>query len=693
MPADIMWYEVGDYTIPILVEGELLNGVDNDGPYLVPFFWLDAFKEGYWGLEWIGTVDEVQNYVTESYLASEFDTCGAKFLGIAGTNYVDLNGDGEAESIELLLEFDIGYPGYFDISMDLFSYPIDTVMSSFVYDFIYIDTPGVQTVSFILDGLEFYKQKFQGPMEIWTINVFSLGNATGFGSVYFSYQNGLFDVDYELLPGAAPAASIYSVDDYGIDGDGNGLYEYLAVSITLDVRSPQEFLLLMTAYGDASTGWWSYVGNYEQFAMAYEPGLISIELLIPASDIISNTYDGYTNYELWINLIDPYVGSLIESVGPIYTDWYFKSDFEVPVSIYDVFDYGEDVDANGLYEGIVVEVLIQVTTPGVFILDMLVFGDASTGYMTFVGFDSTFFDIPDTGLWSVPLFISAADINANVMDDYTDFLLEFHLLDGVTYTELVFLAPVFTDWYYKADFEATSTIFDVFDYGDDADANGLYEALILDVILDIANPGEYVIDVIVFGDESTGYMTEVGFYSVWFAIPDAGLWSVPVTVPSADILSSVTDAYTNFEVIIVLMDSEYNELDFLAPHYTNYYTISDFEMAWDYSTSYITYDADDDFCNDTIDIFADFAFYSLNNVTVDLYLDMWYWNETLANWTFIDTQFDGFTVTENPSFFTVAFNYQAELFGTHAFVLSIYIDGVFLDYETIYFYDACPYNP
>ena len=196
-----------------------------------------------------------------------------------------------------------------------------------------------------------------------------------------------------------------------------------------------------------------------------------------------------------------------------------------------------------------------------------------------------------------------------------------------------------------------------------------------------------------FGDASSGYMTEVGYYSVYVALPDAGLWSVPVTVPSADILSSVTDAYTDFEVIMILMDHEYNELDFLAPYYTSYYAISDFELAWEYFTSFITYDADGDYCDDTIDIFADFAFYSLSGMTVDLYLDMWYWNESLANWTYIGTQTDSFTVTENPSNFSVVFNYQAALYGTHAFVLSIYIDGVFLDYETIYFYDACPYNP
>ena len=73
--------------------------------------------------------------------------------------------------------------------------------------------------------------------------------------------------------------------------------------------------------------------------------------------------------------------------------------------------------------------------------------------------------------------------------------------------------------------------------------------------------------------------------------------------------------------------------------------------------------------------------------------NLWFWDAAMENWTYIDTLVDGFSVTENPSYFDVIFTYQATMDGTHGFVLSVYVDGEFLTFETIYFYDACAYNP
>ena len=439
---DILWLEPGYHTMQIQLSGEALNSAGNDGPFLGLFISLEAYDFGEYGIEFLGYVDRVQNYVTNTYSSSDFDTPGAKFVQITGMNYVDLDVDGEAESIEVFMEFDVGYAGLFDSVFNFAGYPIDGLAFAGGVTSFYFDTVGLQTASIILDGHDIYKQEYQGQMHLRSLEVVIFDPELRV--IQYSENNGLIDVDYELLPGAKPAAEISFIDDYGIDANGNGLFESLAVSITVDVAEPMEFIIYFDMFGDASTYWMSYIGFYQTYFTAFEPGLVTVELIIPASDIAASVFDEYTNFELWITL-----------------------------------------------------------------------------------------------------------------------------MDTLTFTEVDFVPGFHTNWYY----------------------------------------------------------------------------------------------------------------------------ISDFEVPWMYSVGYYTYDADGDFCDDTIDIFVDFAFYSLIDVTVDLYIDVWFWNETDSTYLYIGTAYDGFSVVENPFYYGTLLTYQADYDGIFAFVPAVYIDGELMPYEVIYWYDACTYTP
>lgn len=348
---DIIWYESGYYTIEIRLSGEILNGAGNDGPFLVLYIWLESYDFSPGGIEFLGDSAEVQNYETNSYSTSDFDVSGAKFIQVTGLNYVDFDFDGEAESIEVLMEFDIAYTGTLDFIIEFVSYPIDNLLVTAVITSFYFDTVGLQIVPMILDGLELFKQEYQGQLDIRFIDVARYD--PDLNGVFYHEYNGLIDVDYTLLPGAAPAASIYSVDDFGIDANSNGMFEYLDVSITIDVEKPREFILYLDIFGDASTGWWSYVGSYYTYFTAWEPDFVTIEFLIPASDILNSVFDEYTSFELWITLIDTSTETQLDFEGPIYTNWYYIPDFEVPW-MYSVGYYTYDADGDFCDDTIVI---------------------------------------------------------------------------------------------------------------------------------------------------------------------------------------------------------------------------------------------------------------------------------------------------------------------------------------------------
>ena len=64
-----------------------------------------------------------------------------------------------------------------------------------------------------------------------------------------------------------------------------------------------------------------------------------------------------------------------------------------------------------------------------------------------------------------------------------------------------------------------------------------------------------------------------------------------------------------------------------------------------------------------------------------------------ASYLYIETWYEGFSVVENPSYFGTFLSWQATLDGIFVFVAGVYIDGVFVSSEVIYWYNACAYTP
>ncbi|MHA2295728.1 MAG: S8 family serine peptidase [Candidatus Hodarchaeales archaeon] len=813
--TNIWWYDAGDYTIELIVSGEVINGAGDKGPYLVLFLWLDTWEyDPDWGeYWWLGSVDYVQNYETSSYNSRDFDTSGAIFNRIATVEYRDLDGDGEDESVEVLIEFDVSYPGDFVFTFEFYSYPIDTTLYYLQDVYLSFSTTGLQSVSVIFDGRDFYNLHYSGFMEIWLINARNWNNEEMImNDVFFSYQNALFYVDYELLPGARPPAFIYEVDDFGQDTDLNGLFESLIINVTVNVEKPKDFILILDVYGSPSTGYWDWVGSYYreftafdpgmysiliavpasdilrvsddytnfelwinlldidwyqvdflgpvytdwyylsefeppatiyevddfpedfdgnglferliidvtvsvqtpgdyqlmldvygspstgywdwvgsyyEYITAFNPGMYSIQITVPASDILSRVSDDYTNFELWINLLDVNWYQ-VDFLGPVYTDWYYLSDFERPAFIYEVNDFGKDFDGNGLFERLIIDVTVSVQVPGDYQLMLDVFGSDSTGYVDWVGSYSEYLTAFDLGMYSIQITVPAIDILSRVSDDYTNFELWVSLLD-INWYQIDFQGPIYTNWYYLSDFELPAFIYEVVDFGEDIDSDGFSESLVIDVTVSVQVPGYYLLTLDVLGSDSTGYMDLVGSYLVFFPTFDLGMYSIRITVPASDILSRVSDDYTNFELWINLLDINGYQVDSLGPVYTDWYYLSDFEVAWIYSLDYYTYDADGDSWEDTIDFYVNFEFYSLSDVDVDVYADIYllYSGEFL----YIETLDYGFHVTGDTIYYSAFFSWAAIADGDYLFALYFFIDGEYVTFDYFAWFGARAYNP
>jgi subtilisin family serine protease len=353
--ANIEWYNTGSYTLQIMTSGEIINAKQINGPFLVIFFWLDKYDfDAYYGYyRWLETSDFKQNYITQNYSFSDFENSDVTLSKIAGLNYIDQNLDNQAETVEVILEFNVSKPGSYSISMNLIDYPLGSFYSYYSYIYISFADTGLQNVSVTLSGKDFYSNKLVGFLEIWTMTIYSQSdyNMTGYSEVFFSYQNGIFWVDYNLLPGARPSGSILSMNDYGEDIDGNGLYENLVLEVQIEVYRPDNFNLYSIVYADPSTGYYTYIGFFYKSSYTNDTGILSIEIMVSAKDILTRSQEFYTNFEVWLYLIDG-LGYQIDYRGPLFTCYYTLDQFEYILPSYEWFTdfYQFDTDNDSLIE-------------------------------------------------------------------------------------------------------------------------------------------------------------------------------------------------------------------------------------------------------------------------------------------------------------------------------------------------------
>jgi hypothetical protein len=161
--------------------------------------------------------------------------------------------------------------------------------------------------------------------------------------------------------------------------------------------------------------------------------------------------------------------------------------FEPPHS-----DYGEDTDDNSLFNYLVVNVIVNVTTPGNYIID----GSLTDSFMTVINSDvnSTFLN---AGIQVVQLRFEGWLIRANgVNAPYTVYLDlydgSWNLLDTDVYTT--------TNPYKDTDFELPPAAFSppYSDYGLDTDGDGYFNYLVVNVTIDVSVAGNYEVEGVLF---------------------------------------------------------------------------------------------------------------------------------------------------------------------------------------------------
>lgn len=245
-------------------------------------------------------------------------------------------------------------------------------------------------------------------------------------------------------------------NEYGLDSNGNGLYDYIVVDMGVDVFED--------GYYSADVDLESFLGA--EIASVSSSGYVdtstkNISIKIPTTKISKMDLDGpykIKNFELYSE------GKKIYETAELLTTKAYKSEeFEVPSHFTRQFnDYGLDTNGNGLYDWLIIETEMDIKSAGDYSISGSLY---SPLYYLGYGYNKTYLS---TGIKNASLAFSGLDIKKKGRDGY--YILEYLRLNSVSnydssvQDEIDGVAYTTKKYYNSEDFEGGADLYGYISY-------------------------------------------------------------------------------------------------------------------------------------------------------------------------------------------------------------------------------------
>jgi len=470
-----------------------------DTPNLLEFRW-DWTGDGTWDTDWSYTnITTVQIYpvagnytvrlevrdssgltdIAEGLVQATLLPTSSEFSPPHSDHGLDLNSNGLFDYLIVNVSLSIATAGTYVVGGMLndtsgaFAFNVTTV---------YLDA-GMQNAYLQYLGMTIYENGYSGNFTI-DLLLFS-GNATLLDTD--SYTTNFYTYDqFE-----APSQFVPPTSDHGNDTTGDGLYEFLSIHATANITTPGWYELDGYLY---DSGWGGIDWGYE--ILYLDAGIQPVEIQFSGSTIYNYGYNGAFFVDLYLYLDGTYLD--FESHT---TNWYnhtdFDSTFQPAHFVPPYSDYGEDLNSNGFYDDLVMDVPVYADAAGWYWISGELF-DGSFSYISWWGDDYYL----NTGLQTIQIpFLGGAIYNHGYNGSY---FVTIELYDGPS---MIDNDTYVTNAYTFDQFELPPDHFAPphSDHGLDTNSNGLYDYLIVNVSVDITNAGWYLVGGDIF-DSSWDYL-------------------------------------------------------------------------------------------------------------------------------------------------------------------------------------------
>jgi hypothetical protein len=320
-----------------------------------------------------------------------------------------------------------------------------------------------------------------GSRIIWDSTGYTAGNYYvrvtdygGNGGPGYTYDVRIFEGTYaEFLPPHS---------DYGLDTDGDSLFNYMVVNVTVNVSVAGDYCV----YGYFYDSLWNWIEDVYNFTFL-TAGIQIVELYFKGFKIYNSGDNGSYNVDLY--LVDESWNSL---------DWdshttnpYTYDQFQLPPLSFtgNFSDYGLDTDGDTLYNFLVIEAELEVLVAGNYYVEIDLHQNAT---MNHIYQNRTVLTFLPVGLQTITVYFNGLYIFLSGLEG--PYILNSVRLYDEFWDLIQFLDdPYITAYYNWTEFQPPPAVFESphSDYGLDTDGDGLFNYLVVNVTVNVSVAGDY----------------------------------------------------------------------------------------------------------------------------------------------------------------------------------------------------------
>ncbi len=301
------------------------------------------------------------DYWTSYYYLGYFDPIGAFFLPPYDDYGRDDDSDGYFDYLVVEVWVNASTEGYYDVEVDVYS-PYGYYDTLWFELYLYEGDPVEVLVE--IPAASVWAQGYDGS---WYMYMYTYDH---YSSTQFDYD--YYDTDYYYVSSFDSPAVQFDPphNDYGLDTDSDGYYDYLMFEIELDCYEDGVYTVYMDLYDyydDYVTSLWST----ESMSVGNE----DVDFAVEGWILYYNGVSGYFSADLWVedsegNVLDY---DYIDYTVDYYYSWYFEG---VPAWFYPPHsDQAVDEDSDSLYDYLQVNASVEVDVEGDYVVTALLYDD------------------------------------------------------------------------------------------------------------------------------------------------------------------------------------------------------------------------------------------------------------------------------------------------------------------------------
>jgi serine protease AprX len=470
-----------DVITDFLVDGTILESktipfIQNGTNMAVSFNWTPT-AVGWYNVSVYATPVPGEDYFKNNLATRYVEVPKAVLTDVYADYGIDLDDDGLYNYLAIDVGVNVAEEGYYCLYGD-----IETLNGFYITD-AKNDThlsAGKQNITLLFNGIDIRRIDLNGPYTLCDLQLRDdYWNTLDWRLK--AYNTSFYDSKEFQLP-RAMFTDVY--DDSGVDTDNDTDYNYLSIDIGVNVSESGYYHW----YGELYDSY-GYEIAYEGNSTYLENGTQIIKLNFKGLEIYMHGVDGpyYLKYLMLYD--DDYARQ--DCRHDAHTTYVYNyTDFQRPPAEFnDVYtDNGTDTDGDGLYNYLIIDVGVDVRSAGYYRVE----GRLDDNFGNYVEWRSNYTYL-NTGNQTVKLDFNGIKIRQNGVNGTFD-LRYLHLYNTTDWIQLDYRYYAHTTSHYNwTDFQRPPAEFnDVYvDYGKDTERDGLYDYLVVDVGVNVAEVGDY----------------------------------------------------------------------------------------------------------------------------------------------------------------------------------------------------------